>query len=115
MGVKVEETEHGKKKRYWNGCGEGQHQPFGARPPSVANHSDSGVRVANYVWNPCDRQAVDQKTKQTVAIKKSRPFEHQTHAMRTLREVQILNRMDHENVSAHGLSMYLVLDGVTCR
>lgn len=43
-------------------------------------------------------QCIDRKTNQTVAIKKSRPFEHQTHAMRTLREVKILNRMQHENI-----------------
>lgn len=43
-------------------------------------------------------QCTDTTTNQAVAIKKSRPFEHQTHAMRTLREVKILNRMDHENI-----------------
>lgn len=43
--------------------------------------------------------AVDNKTKKKVAIKKIRPFEHQTYCQRTLREIKILNRFKHENVS----------------
>lgn len=34
-----------------------------------------------------------------VAIKKIRPFEHQTYCQRTLREIKILTRFHHENVS----------------
>ena len=33
-----------------------------------------------------------------VAIKKIRPFEHQTYCQRTLREIKILTRFHHENV-----------------
>ena len=43
--------------------------------------------------------ALDNKTKRKVAIKKIRPFEHQTYCQRTLREIKILNRFKHENVS----------------
>lgn len=43
--------------------------------------------------------ALDNKTKKKVAIKKIRPFEHQTYCQRTLREIKILNRFKHENVS----------------
>ena len=42
--------------------------------------------------------ATDSKTKKKVAIKKIRPFEHQTYCQRTLREIKILNRFKHENV-----------------
>ena len=35
---------------------------------------------------------------QRVAIKKMVPFEHQTYCQRTLREVKILTRFDHENI-----------------
>ena len=35
---------------------------------------------------------------QKVAIKKMVPFEHQTYCQRTLREVKILTRFDHENI-----------------
>ena len=34
-----------------------------------------------------------------VAIKKIRPFEHQTYCQRTLREIKILTRFHHENVA----------------
>ena len=33
-----------------------------------------------------------------VAIKKISPFEHQTYCQRTLREIKILTRFDHENI-----------------
>lgn len=36
--------------------------------------------------------------KEKVAIKKIRPFEHQTYCQRTLREIKILTRFRHENV-----------------
>ncbi|ODN05744.1 Mitogen-activated protein kinase 1 [Orchesella cincta] len=41
----------------------------------------------------------DNVTKTKVAIKKISPFEHQTYCQRTLREIKILTRFKHENVS----------------
>lgn len=43
--------------------------------------------------------ALDNATGQRVAIKKISPFEHQTYCQRTLREIKILRRFKHENVS----------------
>lgn len=45
------------------------------------------------------RSANDNVTKTKVAIKKISPFEHQTYCQRTLREIKILTRFKHENVS----------------
>ena len=45
------------------------------------------------------RSAQDNLTKTRVAIKKISPFEHQTYCQRTLREIKILTRFKHENVS----------------
>lgn len=45
------------------------------------------------------RSALDSVTKTKVAIKKISPFEHQTYCQRTLREIKILTRFKHENVS----------------
>merc|ERR1712137_605775 len=45
--------------------------------------------------------AYDNLTKTKVAIKKISPFEHQTYCQRTLREIKILTRFKHENVSMH--------------
>lgn len=45
------------------------------------------------------RSAYDNITKTKVAIKKISPFEHQTYSQRTLREIKILTRFKHENVS----------------
>ena len=42
--------------------------------------------------------AMDVKTQAKVAIKKISPFEHQTYCQRTLREIKILNRFQHENI-----------------
>jgi len=42
---------------------------------------------------------LDNATGQRVAIKKISPFEHQTYCQRTLREIKILRRFKHENVS----------------
>lgn len=47
------------------------------------------------------RSAYDNVTKTKVAIKKISPFEHQTYSQRTLREIKILTRFKHENVSRH--------------
>lgn len=45
------------------------------------------------------RSATDEATHTKVAIKKISPFEHQTYCQRTLREIKILTRFRHENVS----------------
>lgn len=45
------------------------------------------------------RSAYDEVTQTKVAIKKISPFEHQTYCQRTLREIKILTRFRHENVS----------------
>lgn len=42
--------------------------------------------------------AYDSVTQTNVAIKKISPFEHQTYSQRTLREIKILTRFQHENV-----------------
>lgn len=42
--------------------------------------------------------ASDMFQKQKVAIKKISPFEHQTYCQRTLREIKILTRFNHENI-----------------
>lgn len=47
----------------------------------------------------CPSSALDNVTGQRVAIKKISPFEHQTYCQRTLREIKILSRFRHENVS----------------
>lgn len=46
--------------------------------------------------------ALDTITRERVAIKKISPFEHQTFCQRTLREIKILTRFKHENVSFLG-------------
>lgn len=45
------------------------------------------------------RSAADIETRTKVAIKKISPFEHQIYCQRTLREIKILTRFRHENVS----------------
>jgi len=42
--------------------------------------------------------ALDAMSGQRVAIKKISPFEHQTYCQRTLREIKILSRFNHENI-----------------
>lgn len=60
------------------------------------------------------RSAYDNLTKTKVAIKKISPFEHQTYSQRTLREIKILTRFKHENVSrilqqfAHTYSIFFI-------
>lgn len=46
------------------------------------------------------RSAKDGQSGMKVAIKKISPFEHQTYCQRTLREIKILTRFKHENVSS---------------
>lgn len=58
--------------------------------------------------------ATDTTTGERVAIKKISPFEHQTYCQRTLREIKILRRIQHENVSEmfdykHRFSVYIFL------
>lgn len=59
--------------------------------------------IVIFLWNlvviSFYRSALDTVTKQKVAIKKISPFEHQTYCQRTLREIKILTRFKHENVS----------------
>lgn len=55
------------------------------------------------------RSANDRVTKTKVAIKKISPFEHQTYCQRTLREIKILTRFKHENVSLECLFWYWFL------
>lgn len=52
-----------------------------------------------YLYYFISRSAYDNVTKTKVAIKKISPFEHQTYCQRTLREIKILTRFKHENVS----------------
>ena len=42
--------------------------------------------------------SLDTRTGQKCAIKKITPFEHQTYCQRTLREIKILTRFNHENI-----------------
>lgn len=42
--------------------------------------------------------AIDSTSGAKVAIKKVVPFEHQTYCQRTLREVKLLTRFQHENI-----------------
>ena len=46
-----------------------------------------------------------------VAIKKIMPFEHQTFCQRTLREIKILIRFQHENVRLLRLTVFIVTSG----
>jgi serine/threonine protein kinase len=52
-----------------------------------------------YIHFTYHRSAYDTIHKCKVAIKKISPFEHQTYCQRTLREIKILTRFKHENVS----------------
>ena len=55
--------------------------------------------LVKYIFCFNSRSAYDNLTKTKVAIKKISPFEHQTYCQRTLREIKILTRFKHENVS----------------
>eukprot|EP00731_Ephydatia_muelleri_P034946 Em0087g15a len=52
----------------------------------------------NVTGNITKSSANDNQTMQKVAIKKIRPFLHQTFCQRTLREIKILTRLRHENI-----------------
>ena len=65
---------------------------------------DVGPRYANltYIGEGAYGMVVaayDNIKHERVAIKKISPFEHQTFCQRTLREIKILTRFKHENVS----------------
>jgi len=57
-----------------------------------------GVVVLFAVLFVVRSSATDSRTGEKVAIKKISPFEHQTYSQRTLREIKILTRFQHENV-----------------
>lgn len=57
------------------------------------------VVISRLISSLPSRSAFDGITKTKVAIKKISPFEHQTYCQRTLREIKILTRFKHENVS----------------
>lgn len=57
------------------------------------------------LYFPCS-MAMDSKSNQRVAIKKISPFEHQTYCQRTLREIKILSRFNHENVGILTFQFY---------
>lgn len=59
--------------------------------------------------------ALDNDHGQRVAIKKISPFEHQTYCQRTLREIKILRRFSHENVSWHECKSLWVFFKYVCR
>jgi len=46
----------------------------------------------------CCSSATDNQSRLKVAIKKISPFEHQTYCQRTLREIKILLKFNHENI-----------------
>lgn len=54
--------------------------------------------LSYFVWTYFS-SAFDNNLGMKVAIKKISPFEHQTYCQRTLREIKILFRFNHENVS----------------
>ena len=58
-----------------------------------------GLSTENVPLFLSNSSALDTVTGQRVAIKKISPFEHQTYCQRTLREIKILSRFRHENVS----------------
>ena len=64
--------------------------------------------LTKYCFAVC-RSAQDNAVGTRVAIKKISPFEHQTYCQRTLREIKILNRFKHENVSAFSSCNYCYL------
>lgn len=53
--------------------------------------------------------ALDNESGQKVAIKKIRPFEHQTYCQRTLREIKILTRFHHENVCLKAVLVVFII------
>ncbi len=61
--------------------------------------------IKHLPWNSASQcvllfrsSALDHQTQTKVAIKKISPFEHQTYCQRTLREIKILVRFQHENI-----------------
>ncbi len=59
----------------------------------------NGVCFARSCRSAIDNESrLDNDTPMKVAIKKISPFEHQTYCQRTLREIKILVRFNHENI-----------------
>ena len=75
---------------------------------ATKNRTRIGIVLLKGTW-PCldcllgylffPSSATDKTSEKKVAIKKIRPFEHQTYCQRTLREIKIITRFSHENVS----------------
>ena len=59
-------------------------------------HTHTHTHIYTHTYS----SAFDNKSLSKVAIKKISPFEHQTYCQRTLREIKILTRFRHENVSS---------------
>lgn len=86
----------------------------GANPPADA-HQSGPIEIHGRTFNVGERyqnltfigegaygvvcSALDTNAQEMVAIKAIAPFEHQTYSQRTLREIKILSRFKHENVS----------------
>lgn len=69
------------------------------------------MRLKPHFFDSC-RSAYDNLTKTKVAIKKISPFEHQTYSQRTLREIKILTRFKHENVSLIYVKLIFLIETV---
>merc|ERR1719499_2780393 len=65
--------------------------------PRYMNLEFIGEGAYGCVVSATDMEA---ETPAKVAIKKISPFEHQTYCLRTLREIKILTRFQHENIIA---------------
>ncbi len=68
----------------------------------------TGSNSSNYryiILHVCSA-AFDAHSGSKVAIKKISPFEHQTYCQRTLREIKILTRFRHENVSSLTINLW---------
>lgn len=68
----------------------GQQFTVGPRYTDLRYISEGAYGVVVSAW--------DHRTECRVAIKKISPFDHQTYCQRTLREIRILTRFNHENV-----------------
>ncbi|XP_075262891.1 mitogen-activated protein kinase 1-like [Convolutriloba macropyga] len=71
-------------------------QPFQVAPRYI-NLDFIGEGAYGCVASATDTEA---QNPNKVAIKKISPFEHQTYCLRTLREIKILTRFQHENIIA---------------
>lgn len=69
------------------------------RPKLLWVQRSTAKSLVVFFWLDSCSSALDNKSMAKVAIKKISPFEHQTYCQRTLREIKILTRFHHENVS----------------